>query len=74
MRRGPVKKKIGIFYQEKAFQARKKIRKNDFAPSVKYSSYAPGLQSHKKTFLVFYIIVLGICKNTAKFYRKPHEN
>ena len=32
--------KMGIFYQEKVFHARKKIRKNDFAPSEKYSSYA----------------------------------
>ena len=30
-----------IFYREKAFHARKKIWKNDFAPSEKYSSYAP---------------------------------
>ena len=34
--------KIGIFYWEKVFHAGKKIRKNDFAPSEKYSSYAPG--------------------------------
>ena len=33
--------KMGIFYREKAFHAGKKIRKNDFAPSEKYSSYAP---------------------------------
>ena len=32
--------KMGIFYQEKAFHARKKIRKNDFAPCEKYSLYA----------------------------------
>ena len=34
--------KMEIFYREKAFQARKKIRKNDFAPSEKFSCYAPG--------------------------------
>ena len=33
--------KTGIFYREKAFQAGKKIRKNYFAPSEKYSSYTP---------------------------------
>ena len=32
---------MGIFYREKAFHAGKKIRKNDFAPSEKYASYAP---------------------------------
>ena len=33
---------MGIFYREKAFHARKKkIRKNDFAPSEKYSCYTP---------------------------------
>ena len=31
---------MGIFYQEKAFHVGKKIRKNDFAPSEKFSSYA----------------------------------
>ena len=31
---------MGIFYQEKAFQAGKKIWKNYIAPSEKYSSYA----------------------------------
>ena len=30
-----------IFYREKAFHAREKIRKNDFAPSEKFSCYAP---------------------------------
>ena len=33
--------KMGIFYREKAFHAGKKIKKNDFAPSEKYSCYAP---------------------------------
>ena len=32
---------MGIFYQEKAFHTRKKIRENDFAPSEKYTCYAP---------------------------------
>ena len=32
-----------IFYWEKAFHAGKKIKKNDFAPSEKFSCYAPGL-------------------------------
>ena len=36
--------KAGIFYWEKAFHTWKKIRKNDFAPSEKCSSYAPGAQ------------------------------
>ena len=30
-----------IFYWEKAFHAGKKIRKNDFASSEKFSCYAP---------------------------------
>ena len=33
-----------IFYREKAFHAGKKIRKNDFSPSKKYSSYTPVLE------------------------------
>ena len=32
---------MGIFYREKPFNAGKKIRKNDFAPSEKYACYAP---------------------------------
>ena len=32
---------MGILYREKAFHAGKKIRKKHFAPSEKYSSYAP---------------------------------
>ena len=32
-----------IFYREKAFHAGKKNRKNDFAPSEKFSCYAPAL-------------------------------
>ena len=32
--------KMGIFYQEKVFHIGKKMRKNDFAPSEKYSSNA----------------------------------
>ena len=31
-----------IFYREKAFHTREKIRKNDFVPSEKYACYAPG--------------------------------
>ena len=31
-----------IFYREKSISPREKIRKSDFAPSEKYSSYAPG--------------------------------
>ena len=34
--------KMGIFYREKALYAGEKIRKKDFAPTEKYSSYAPG--------------------------------
>ena len=34
--------KMLIFYREKSFNAGKKIRKNDFAPSEKYACYAPG--------------------------------
>ena len=30
-----------ILYREKAFHAETKIKKNDFAPSEKFSSYAP---------------------------------
>ena len=35
---------MGIFYREKAFHARKKIRKKDFAPSEKYACYAPAIR------------------------------
>ena len=34
---------MGIFYREKAFYTGKTFRKNDFTPSEKYSSYAPGI-------------------------------
>ena len=34
--------KTGILYRKKSFHAGKKIRKNDFAPSEKFSCYAPG--------------------------------
>ena len=34
--------KMEIFYREKAFHAAKKIRKNDFASSEKFSCCAPG--------------------------------
>ena len=34
-----------IFYQEKAFHAREKMTKNDFAPSEKFSSYVPASAS-----------------------------
>ena len=34
-----------FFTGKKVFHAEKKIRKNDFAPSEKYSCYAPGLRS-----------------------------
>ena len=37
------KGKSKIFYREKAFHAMEKIRKNDFASSEKYPSYAPAL-------------------------------
>ena len=33
-----------ISYREKAFHDGKKIRKNDFAPSEKFSCYAPDLK------------------------------
>ena len=36
--------KMEIFYQEKAFHAGKKIGKNDFAPSEKFSCYTPSLE------------------------------
>ena len=32
--------KVGIFYREKAFFVGKKMRKNDFAPFEKFSTYA----------------------------------
>ena len=32
-----------IFYQKKIFHIGKKIRKNNFAPSEKFSCYAPDL-------------------------------
>ena len=35
--------KMGIFYREKAFNARKN-QENDFSPSEKYSSYAPAFR------------------------------
>ena len=36
--------KMDIFYREKAFHAGKQMRKNDFAHSEKFSSYAPVLR------------------------------
>ena len=38
--------KLEIFYREKALHTRKKIRKNDFAPSEKFSCYAPAYRIH----------------------------
>ena len=40
--------KMEIFYWEKAFYAWKKIRKNDFAPSEKFSCYASGWNKQTK--------------------------
>ena len=45
--------KMGIFYWEKAFHIGKKIRKNDFAPSEKYSSYAPDLEAQVRGKIMF---------------------
>ena len=42
----------GNFLPEKAFHAGKKIRKNDFAPSEKFSCYAPGGYQRYNRFLL----------------------
>ena len=34
--------KMEIFFRENAFHTEKKVRKYDFAPSEKFSCYAPG--------------------------------
>ena len=46
---------MGIFYRENAFDAGEKIRKNDFAPSEKYSSYAPGHWPNQKQIHVKFV-------------------
>ena len=51
--------KMGIFYREKAFPLREKIRKNYFAPSEKFSCYAPGFDTTFLTPDVVYISVVG---------------
>ena len=38
--------KMEIFYQEKAFHAGKKAGKDDFAPSEKFSCYAPEVRTY----------------------------
>ena len=40
--------KVEIFFMEKSFHARKKIRKNDFAPLEKFSCYAPGHKTRRR--------------------------
>ena len=40
--------KMGIFYWKKAFHAGEKMRKNDFAPSEKFSSNTPAYLAHQK--------------------------
>ena len=52
--------KMEIFYREKAFHARKKIRKNDFAPSEKFSCYSPAggmLTTFGITIITVYILL-----------------
>ena len=49
--------KMGIFYRVKAFHAGKKIRKNDFAPSEKFSCYAPVDGTNKKWYKEIMIII-----------------
>ena len=53
--------KMGISYREKAFHAGKKIRKNDFAPSEKYTCYAPAAN---------FVTVSMICSKNAYTHAK----
>ena len=52
-----------IFYQEKAFYAGKNIRKNEFAPSEKYSTYAPVWEYAWCKPLILKLIMLDIIWN-----------
>ena len=52
---------MGNFYWEKLFHARKKIRKSDFTPSEKYSSYTTDV-----------LVVLG--KQTTKILNADDDN
>ena len=59
---------MGIFYQQKAFHTGKKIWKNDFAPSEKYSSYAPESKEVSKVSMwhhydLIYVKMVKIGKN-----------
>ena len=67
MRRGPFgSTKMAIFYQEKAFHVGKKIRKNDFAPSKKYSSYAPASFNRRSAVLI-------LANNGIRLYFAKHD-
>ena len=60
---------MGIFYWEKAFHARKKIRKNDFAPSEKYAWYAPA-----RWLATSFLLWLHVCPYPNILLFKYHEN
>ena len=58
---------IEIFYREKAFHAGKKIKKNDFAPSEKFSCYAPG--ANHPTINILLCAVLLYIKSTRRILK-----
>ena len=63
--------KLGIFCWEKAFHVGKKTQeKNDFAPSEKYSSYAPG---YEKVFRYAKIICNVIRQNESELANTDFE-
>ena len=55
-----------ILDQEKAFYAGKKIRKNDFAPSEKFSCYAPACD-HGQCDFISYLQFSIICHCSGEF-------
>ena len=62
----------GIFYREKAFHTRKKIRGNDFGPSEKYACYAPANIGFPRVFQTFFIYFHS--KNNSMSSRKMSLN
>ena len=59
--------KMEIFYREKSISRREKIRKNDFAPSEKFSCYAP---VHNYTKFLLVVIFPDIVKNPKCIWNK----
>ena len=56
-----------IFYQEKAFHAGKKIRKNYFAPSEKFSRYTPDSNDNWKPKFYFFFLIIAYIINLTEY-------